>query len=299
MPTCRVMNKQGENRDYLRRMQITGLSTRVQMDRHNIRSLSHTKSTDTYTVCVAAKSTTFWLPLRACQNLTNSTDAKTKMLMEKIVNLHLPRLHLRLPPYLPSHLCFLLGWLATVRILNERPFLSSQSASHLGKGDLDGESSLASGFDPRVLWQSLGLRNLESIFHRPVSPSTRAFMASPLPLRSIYLISKHILYTHTYVFASTDTSLGFFSLGSQWKKTKRKQSFSESSSHAVLLCDFIRYRLLMKGTVSSVCEYTSRNIPRGLFCVLYVCVCVCMHTYQVGFTWAGSTSLSITMDVQW
>lgn len=24
-----------------------------------------------------------------------------------------------------------------------------------------------------------------------------------------------------------------------------------------------------------------------------------VHVYQIGFTWAGSTSLSITMDVQW
>lgn len=73
-------------------------------------------------------------PLRVRQNLTNSTDAKTKELMEEIVHQHhLLRLYLRLPAFLPSHLCCFLGWLAdwlpTVRILNERPFLPSQSAS--------------------------------------------------------------------------------------------------------------------------------------------------------------------------
>ncbi len=115
------------------------------------------------------------------------------MLMEKLVNLHLPRLHLYLPSSLPTCAVSLAGWMAGYSENIEWKAFSihpvSQSVSHLGKGDLDGESILASGFDPRVLWQSLGLRNLESLFHRPVSPSTCAFMASPLPLCSIYLIS--------------------------------------------------------------------------------------------------------------
>lgn len=50
-------------------------------------------------------------------------NRKTKMLMEKIVSLHLPRLHLSRPLLFPP---VLLSWLAdglaTVRILNERPF---------------------------------------------------------------------------------------------------------------------------------------------------------------------------------
>lgn len=78
------------------------------------------------------------------------------------------------------------------------------------------------------------------------------------------------------MFASTDTSL-FFSQTAR-KQTKKAISL-ESSSHAVLLCDFIRYRLVMKGAASSVCQRVSSNIPAGLFCVLDVCVYVSGRVY--------------------
>lgn len=208
-----------------------------------------------------------------------------------------------LPPPFPTCAVSMAGWLAgyseNIEWKAFSIYLVSQSISHLGKRDLDGESSLASGFDPRVLWQSLGLRNLESLFHRPVSPSTRAFMASTLPLCSTYF--KHILYTHIYVFA-IQTHSCFFPLGSYLKKTKKinKSNLCLNPIPTLSFCvtlletDFWSKELL---PVSSVCEYTSCNIPQGLPCVLFACVFV--HKYQVGFTWAGSTSLSITMEVQW
>lgn len=229
---------------------------------------------------MAAKSTTFQLPLRACQNLTNSTDAKTKMLMEEIVNLHLPRLQLRLPPSLPTCAVSLARWLAGYseniewKAFSTQPV--SQSVSHLGRGDLDGESSLASGFDPRVLWQSLGLRNLESLFHSPASPSTRAFMASPLPLHSIYLIS-NIFCIHIYMCLPAQIHPWAF----PWVHSGRKQQKSNLSWNPVPTLSFctalldtdVWWKELLH--LSSIRECTPCNIPGGLFCCLCVRVCSC------------------------
>lgn len=81
------------------------------------------------------------------------------------------------------------------------------------------------------------------------------------------------VYTYICVFAGADTSLGSY-LGEG--KKEKKQSFSESSSHAVcvtLLDIDLWWKELLR--VSSVCEPTSGNIPGGLFCIFFVCECWC------------------------
>lgn len=119
------------------------MQTAEQTNRCSLSFSGTQKGTNTYVTLLAANNK---LCLVSFESLSG--------LMEKIVNLH--GLYLRhpphpTPPFPPVLFPWLTGRQATVRILNERPFLSSQSVSHLGKGDLDGECSLASGFDPRVL----------------------------------------------------------------------------------------------------------------------------------------------------
>lgn len=276
----------------------------------NICSLSFSntkkkKSTNTYTVCVTAKASLSPVSFESaskpdkfnrCKN--KGADGGDSAPAPPASPLSTPS---RLPPIPPVLFPWLAGWLAAYseniewKAFSTQPV--SQSVSHLGKGDLDGESSLASGFDPRVLWQSLRLRNLESLFHRPVSPSTRAFMASPLPLGSIYLIS-NIFCVHIYMCVCRRGYILGFILGGREKK--KKKAIFLWIQFPRCLCNFIRYRLVMKGTAQCViCLWAYlRQYPRRI--ILYIlCLRVLVHMYQVGFTWAGSTSLSITMDVQW
>lgn len=305
-------------------MQITGLSRRIQMDRQiyaHFVSLTHKqhryKHTHTLslTVSMAAKSTTFtgflWEPVKTWQIQQMQKQRcwwRRWWTSTSIVYMY------ACPPTLPSHLCCFLGWLtdwlATVRILNERPFSIqpvSQSVSHLGKGDLDGESSLASGFDPRVLWQSLGLRNLESLFHRPLSPST-CFHGKSSSTLQLLPYFKHILYTHILCVCQHRCIPGLFFPGFMVEVNKKKREKSNLSWNPVPMLSFcttllntdVWWKKLLH--LSSVCECTYCSFPsRIIFCDVYMCVCVwvCMHMYQIGFTCAGSTSLSITMDVQW
>lgn len=216
----RAAYTQSYEQQYLRGMQITDHRTQK-------------KSTNTFTVCVAVGaplSNLLWEPVK---NLTNSTDAKTKTLMEKMVNLHLPRLHQRLTPFPPFSPVLFLCWLAGYSENIEWKALSIQPVSHLGKGIWMGRASLASGFDPRVLWQSRGLRNPDRLFHRPVSTSTHTFMASPHPLHGIHLISN--IYC---MCLPAEMHSCFF----HPERRQTKKAISPwSSSHAVLLFDFIRY----------------------------------------------------------
>lgn len=144
------------------------------------------------------KSSTSFESLSKLDKFDRCKKTKTKMLMEEIVHLHLPPLCLL--PCLPPHLCCLslAGYSENIewKAFSIQP--GSQSVSHLGRGDLDGESSLASGFDPRVLWQSLRLRNLDRLLHRPVSPSSTS-TASP-PLHTSF--QTHPLYTYIYICMS-------------------------------------------------------------------------------------------------
>lgn len=133
--------------------------------------------------------------------------------MENIVNLHLPG-PLSTPASLPTCAASLAGWLAGYSENIEWKAFSFQPVSQ-SPGEGGGFGWGRAGFDPRVLWQSLGLRNLEILFYRPVSPSTHAFMASPFPICSIQLILAihlyiYILYICVCLFACTDTWVEFF-----------------------------------------------------------------------------------------
>ncbi len=103
---------------------------------------------------------------------------------------------------------------------------------------------------------------------------------------------KHILYTHIYVFASTDTSLGFFLF--PWVHSGRKQKKSNlflnpvptlSFCVTLLDTDFWWKELFHP---SSVCEYTSCNIPVDYFVYcMRVCVCVCVFAHVSGRVYLG------------
>ena len=137
--------KERERNRYSRRMQMTGPKTHNVDGRTNVHSLSPSheqNKKNTYTLH-GSLSTTFERLLRAWQNSPGFTDAKTKLLMEEMVSLHLPCLHLHL---LQSSLCtcaaVVAGWRAGYSENIEWKAFSiqwiSQSVSHPGKGDLDG-----------------------------------------------------------------------------------------------------------------------------------------------------------------
>lgn len=129
MPTCGVMNKQGKKRDYLRRMQITGLSTRTD-GQTNIRF--HTKKhKHMYSLC-GSKKHHFLASFESLSKLDKFNRCKNKDADGEDSTPpppSSPSTPAPLPPFPPVLLPWLADWLATVRILNERPFLSSQSGS--------------------------------------------------------------------------------------------------------------------------------------------------------------------------
>lgn len=193
---------------------------------------------------------------------------------------HLPRLHLRLPAFLPSHLCCFLGWLTGCLQWEywmkglfypaSQPVSQSPREGGFGWGEQPGFRL----WSPGVMTEPQAEKSGESLPQACLSIYPALSWQVLFHSAASTSFQTYSVYTYICVFAGADTSLGSY-LG---EGKKKKQSFSESSSHAVcvtLLDTDLWWKELHP--VSSVCEPTSGNIPGGLFCIFFVCECVCAH----------------------
>lgn len=179
--------------------------------------------------------------------------------------------HSPTPPHLGRLRGWLADWQATVRISNERPSPCSQSAGHLGRGGFGwGRAAWLQALIPRCYDRASGweIWRVSSTAERPACSSTRPRIPRRAPLSSLQRLP------HSRHFQSAP-------------KTCLPASLEPPPPATSV---WVNHKVVAK----------NRNL--SLFARLYEIVMSdskVVRGYQIGFTCAGSTSLSITMDVQW
>lgn len=180
----------------------------------NIRLLcvSYTQKQKHICCLCGSLSTAFRLPFRAHQNLTNSTDAKTKMLMEKMVNL--PRLHLLLnlhppPSYLPTCAAFLACWRAGYseniewKAFSIQPVSQSPRERGFGWGEQPGFRLWSPGVMTEPRAEKSGVSSTGLLFFVYFYSKSYSFHSAVYTLFQAYSV-----FIQIYSFSNIDTSLG-------------------------------------------------------------------------------------------